>query len=436
MSDDTARALDSVWRDESAKIVATLARATGSFAEAEDLAQEAMAEALTTWPATGIPLKPGAWIVTVAKRRAVDGWRRQQRLGERYAALARELEGPQDPAALPWDPDRIDDDVLRLIFTACHPVLSRDGQIALTLRVVAGLTTEEIGRALLVPRATVQQRIVRAKKTLGLAHVPFEVPPQNEFAARLDSVLEVVYLLFNEGYAATSGPNWMRVDVAREALHLARMIARLLPREPEVFGLLSLLSFQASRFEARTDAAGEPILLPDQDRNHWDPELIRAGREALIRADTLGQNTSRGPYVLQAAIAEQHATAVTSDATDWDSIVVLYEALSRVRPSPVVDLNRAVAVAFATGPATALAIVDSLVDDGRLAGYAPLAAVRGDLLLRLGRLPEARAELTAAAELTQNLRERALLLAKAAKAEGDTDTDTDHPDPREERRQP
>lgn len=404
---DIRRTVDAVWRIDGGRVVATLARYTGDLGEAEDLAQEAVAEALESWAASGVPQNPGAWLTSVAKRRAIDGWRRREKLTERYRLLANELDEARDDD---WQP--IPDDMLRLVFTACHPVLAREAQLALTLRVVGGLTTEEIARLFLVPVATIQQRIVRAKKTLTAASVPFELPDPQEWAARTGTVLGVVYLMFTEGYAATSGDRWMRPELAEEALRLARMLARLLPREPEAHGLAALLELQASRFAARTDRSGAPVLLTDQDRGRWDRAQIIRGREALARCDALGRG--RGPYALQAAIAECHAIAPSVEATDWEQIVVLYEALGRIAPSPVVELNRAVAVAMATGPATALTIVDKLASDGALRGSYLLPSVRGELLARLGRTTEARSELTTAAGLAANERERAVLLAKAA----------------------
>ncbi|WP_173921392.1 RNA polymerase sigma factor [Agromyces sp. Marseille-P2726] len=412
-ADRARRALGAVWRIESARIIATLTRFVGDVGQAEDLAQEAMLEALRQWPSEGVPNNPGAWLTTVAKRRAIDGWRRRERLDERYAAMARDLE-QQDGAASGqfWDPDTIDDDILRLIFVSCHPVLSREAQIALTLRIVGGLTTEEIARAFLVPVATVQQRIVRAKKTLAAANVPFAVPDPEQYAERLGSVLSVLYLIFNEGYLPAAGEEWTRPDVSAEALRLARMVAGLMPREPEAQSLVALMEFQASRFRARVAHDGTPVPLDQQDRSRWDRAQIERGRAALARADRLGRG--RASYGLQAAIAECHAVAASTDETDWARIVVLYEALGRLAPSPVVELNRAVAVAMSTGPASALRIVDDLERSGRLAGYPGLPAVRAELLSRLGRSNEARGEFEAAARLTGNERERAALLAKAA----------------------
>jgi len=404
---DIQRTVDAVWRIESARIVATLAKVTGDVGLAEDLAQEALVDALTQWPQSGVPQNAGAWLTAVAKRKAIDGWRRRQRLDERYRAIAHDLSETTEDE---WQP--IDDDVVRLVFTACHPVLSRESQVALTLRVVAGLTTEQIARLLLVPVATVQQRIVRAKKTLAAAHVPFETPDPSEWMSRLSAVLGVVYLVFTEGYAATSGDRWIRTELAHEALRLGRILAELLPREPEVHGLVALMELQASRFGARVDRDGAPILLTDQDRSRWDRAQIERGRAALRRVDELGRG--RGSYALQASIAECHAIAPSVDETDWDRIVVLYEALGRIAPSAVVELNRAVAVSMATGPANALRTVDHLASEGALRGSHLLPSVRGELLARLGRVDEARSELIAAAGLAGNERESAVLRAKAA----------------------
>ncbi|MEV1129063.1 RNA polymerase sigma factor [Agromyces sp. NPDC049794] len=416
-ADRARRAIAAVWRIESARIVATLTRFTGDVGQAEDLAQEAMLEALRQWPVEGVPNSPGAWLTAVAKRRAIDGWRRRERLDERYAAMAHDLEQQGGEASGDFfDPDTIDDDVLRLVFVACHPVLSREAQIALTLRIVGGLSSEEIARAFLVPVATVQQRIVRAKKTLAAAKVPFAVPEPQDYAERLGSVLSVIYLVFNEGYLPAAGTEWVRPDVSAEALRLARMVANLMPREPEAWSLVALMEFQASRFAARVARDGTPIPLDEQDRSRWDRAQIERGRIALARADRLGRG--RASYGLQAAIAECHAVAPTAAETDWARIVVLYEALGRLAPSPVVELNRAVAVAMSTGPASALRVVDDLERSGRLAGYPGLPAVRGELLARLGRTLEARGELETAARLTGNERERAALLAKAASLRG------------------
>ncbi|KQZ23020.1 MULTISPECIES: RNA polymerase sigma factor [Microbacterium] len=410
------RAVAAVWRIESAKIVATLTRMVGDFGLAEDLAQEALLDALRQWPVEGVPRNGAAWLTAVARRKAVDGWRRRERLDERMAVLAHDLEREQHAAtdAPPWDPDAVDDDVLRLIFISCHPVLSREAQVALTLRVVGGLSSEEIARAFLVPTATVQQRIVRAKKTLAAAHVPFEMPPREQHAERLGAVLGVLYLVFNEGHSASSGPDWMRPELSAEAIRLTRVLAALMPRERDPLSLLALMELTAARFAARVDANGDPVLLADQDRRRWDRGRIARGRDALARADARG--TGRGAYGLQAAIAECHAVAASVQETDWDRIVVLYEALGRIAPSPVVELNRAAAVAMAVGPASALQIVDALAASGALAGYHLLPATRAELLLRLGRRDEARGEFAVAAALAGNERERALLAAKAVES--------------------
>ena len=407
------RAVAAVWRIESAKIVATLTRVVGDFGLAEDLAQEALLDALQQWPVDGVPRNGAAWLTAVAKRKAIDGWRRRERLDDRMAVLAHDLEREQAEAANvpPWDPDAVDDDVLRLIFISCHPVLSREAQVALTLRVVGGLSSEEIARAFLVPPATVQQRIVRAKKTLAAANVPFEMPPREEHTARLGAILGVLYLIFNEGYAASTGPDWMRPELSLEAIRLARVLAALMPRERDAHSLIALMELTAARFPARVDAHGDPVLLADQDRRRWDRGRIARGRAALGAADAIG--AGRGPYGLQAAIAECHAVAASIDETDWDRIVVLYEALGRIAPSPVVELNRAAAVAMATGPASALQIIDRLASSGALAGYHLLPATRAELLLRLRRDDEARSEFAVAASLAGNDRERALLQAKA-----------------------
>lgn len=410
------RRVDAVWRIEGARIVATLVRVTGDVGLAEDVAQQAVVEALEDWPENGVPRNPGAWLTSVAKRRAIDGWRRRERLDERYAAIAHDLsaETERSDHGETWDP--IEDDVLRLVFIACHPVLSRESQVALTLRVVGGLTTEEIARMLLVPVATVQARITRAKKTLAAAAVPFEVPDPSAWPERLTGVLSVMYLVFTEGYAATSGDRWVRVELANEAIRLGRVLAALMPREPDVQALLALMELQASRFGARTAADGSPVLLADQDRAKWDHAQIARGRAALSRADALGRDRARGrgAYALQAAIAECHAVAPSVAETDWERIVILYEALGRIAPSAVVELNRAVAVSMATGPASALRIVDGLASEGVLRGSHLLPSVRGELLARLGRTREARSELLIAAGLAANERERAVLEAKAA----------------------
>ncbi|PCK28259.1 MULTISPECIES: RNA polymerase sigma factor [Rhodococcus] len=410
--EETRKAVDAVWRIESAKIVATLTRTVGDLDLAEDLAAQALLEAVEQWPATGVPRNPAAWPTSVAARRAIDGWRRRERLDERYAHFARELENDASHFDdVSWDPDRIDDDVLRLMFIACHPVLNRKAQVALTLRVVGGLTTEEIAKAFLTPTATVQQRIVRAKKALTASKAVFEVPGREEFSSRLSAVLGVLYLVFNEGYAASSGDEWMRAELSAEALRLARILAELVPRESEVHGLVALMELTASRFGARTTSTGEPILLADQDRTRWDRLQISRGLAALERADAVGRG--RGPYGLQAAIAECHARAATFEDTDWKKIVILYEALAQLAPSPVVDLNHAAAVSMAYGPGPALEFVDKLVASGELADYHLLPSVRGELLSQLGRSEEARTELLEAARLAGNERERAVLVAKA-----------------------
>ncbi|PDP88052.1 RNA polymerase subunit sigma-24 [Glycomyces fuscus] len=423
MADPTGReAVAAVWRIDSARIVGALARYTDDFALAEDLGQEALAEALVAWPREGVPRNPAGWLLTVGRRRAIDAFRRRSALDDRYAVLARDLgEGgaasggaPADPVReaedVLWDPDRVDDDVLALMFTSCHPVLSREARVALTLRVIGGLTSDEIARAFLVPTATVQARITRAKKTLGAARVPFEVPPAEERAARLGSVLNVVYVIFTEGSSASSGGDLLRPDLAGEAQRLARVLARLVPDQPEVHGLLALLELTAARFPARTGADGRPVLLEHQDRRRWDRAAIRRGRAALARAGKAGRGL--GAYGLQAAIAECHALAPSVEETDWERIVLLYEALGRLAPSPVVDLNRAVAVSMARGPAAALRIVDGLAAAGALPDSHLLPSVRGELLVRLGRTGEARTELELAVRRCGNERERSVLERK------------------------
>jgi RNA polymerase sigma factor (sigma-70 family) len=425
MGDHTGReAVAAVWRIESARIVGALARYTGDFALAEDLAQEALAEALVTWPRDGEPRNPAAWLLTVGRRRAIDAFRRRSALDERYTALARDLgEGgavsggaPADPARdaedVLWDPDRIDDDLLALMFISCHPVLSREARVALTLRVVGGLTSDEIAKAFLVPAATVQARITRAKKTLAAARVPFEVPPAEQRTERLGSVLSVVYLIFTEGSSASSGADLIRLDLAGGALRLARVLTRLMPEAPETHGLLALLELTTARFPARTGPDGEPVLLEHQDRRRWDRAAIRRGRAALARAEQVGRGL--GAYGLQAAIAECHAVALSVEATNWERIVLIYEALGRLAPSPVVDLNRAVAVSMARGPAAALPIVDELAAASALSHWHLLPSVRGELLVRLGRTKEARTELERAIGLCGNQRERAVLERKLA----------------------
>jgi RNA polymerase sigma factor (sigma-70 family) len=400
---------------ESARIIAGTARIVGDVGLAEELAQDAFVAALERWPKSGIPDNPGAWLTTVAKRRAIDQLRRRTRLARKQEQLGRQLEveaegsAPDLAAALDTP---IGDDLLRLMFTACHPVLPTEGRVALTLRLLGGLTTEEIARAFLTSTPTIAQRIVRAKRTLAEAHVPFEVPQGADLAARLSSVLEVIYLIFNEGYAATSGDDWLRPALCEDALRLGRILAELAPQEPEVHGLVALMEIQASRLGARVGPGGEPILLLDQDRARWDPLLIRRGLAALERAGALGG--ALGPYALQAAIAACHARARTVAETDWERIVALYDALAQLTPSPVVELNRAVAVAMAFGPAAGLQLVDRLASEPALQGYHLLPSVRGGLLAKLGRLEEARAEFERAAALTRNAPERALLLRRAA----------------------
>ncbi|MFF3558128.1 RNA polymerase sigma factor [Streptomyces tsukubensis] len=430
MADPTGRdAVAAVWRIESARITGALARWTGDFALAEDLAQEALAEALVTWPRDGVPRHPAGWLLTVGRRRAIDAFRRRRALDERYAALAHQLgEGgaatggdPADGHAtggdVLWDPDRVDDYVLALMFVSCHPVLSREAGVALTLRVVGGLTSDEIARAFLVPTATVQARITRAKKTLRASGVPFAVPPAEERRERLGPVLNVLYLIFTEGSSASAGGAVLRLDLASEAQRLARVLSRLVPDEPEVHGLLALLELTAARFPARVGPDGEPVLLERQDRRRWDRSAIRRGRAALARAARSGRGL--GFYGLQAAIAECHAVAPSVEATDWERIVLLYEALGSLAPSPVVDLNRAVALSMARGPAEALAVVDGLVAEGSLAHSRLLPAVRGELLTRLGRLAEARGELERAVALCGNERERTVLERKLADLDKD-----------------
>lgn len=408
------RAVVAVWRIESVRIVATLTRYTGDFALAEDLAQDALADALVQWPTQGAPRNGAAWLTSVAKRKAIDHWRRRERFAERVAAMGLDLERAQDEAAdaVPWDPEEIDDDVLRLVFTACHPVLSQQARVALTLRVVGGLETTEIARAFLVPVATIQQRIVRAKQALADAQVPFETPPRVERQQRLGAVLGVLYLIFTGGHAATAGDDWMRPDLSREAIRLARILAALQPEEPEVHGLLALMELTAARFPARVDEHGEPVLLADQDRRRWDRGAIRRGQAALRRAEGFGRGL--GPYALQAAIAECHATASDIDSTDWARIVAAYEGLELIAPSPVVTLNRAVAVSMAEGADAALAIVEELAGEKALATGHLLPSVRGVLLRRLGRDDEAREAFALAAQRAQNSQERAVLLARAA----------------------
>jgi RNA polymerase sigma-70 factor, ECF subfamily len=414
-SAETHGVIEAVWRIESATLIATLTRMVGDVGQAEDLAQDALVTALERWPESGIPENPGAWLTTTAKRRAIDLLRRRERLDRTHEALGRESDADQpDPeeALETHLDDDVGDDLLRLMFTACHPVLSPDARVAMTLRLLGGLTAPEIARAFLAPEPTIAQRIVRAKRTLTEAHVPFEVPRGPDLAPRLASVLEVIYLVFNEGYAATAGDDWMRPALSEDALRLGRILADLAPREPEVHGLVSLMEIQDSRRRARVGPTGEPILLLDQDRARWDYRSIGRGLAALDRAAALGG--ALGPYALQAAIAACHARARTAAETDWPRIAALYDALAQLAPSPVVQLNRAVALGMAFGPAPALELVDRLQSEPSLQAYHLLPTVRADLLAKLGRLDEARTELARAAALTRNTRERDLLLARAA----------------------
>ena len=415
MTTETHRAIEAVWRIESAKVIASLTRLTGDVGLAEDLAQDALVAALEQWPESGVPNNPGAWLMAAAKRRGIDQLRRRSLLDRKHEQLGHELESQQEQAVTALDEsldDDVGDDLLRLVFMSCHPVLSTEAQTALTLRLLGGLTTEEIARAFLTSEPTIQQRIVRAKRSLADAAVPFEVPRGTELTARLSSVLAVIYLIFNEGYAATAGEDWVRPALCEEALRLGRILAELMPNEAEVHGLVALMEIQASRLRARVGPSGEPVLLLDQDRGRWDRLLIGRGLAALDRAESLAQ--SRGPYTIQAAIAACHARARTADATDWTRIAALYEELARRTPSPIVELNRAVAVSMAFGPAAGIAIVDTLTTEPSLRGYHLLPSVRGDLLAKLGRHDEARTEFERAAALTRNVRERALLLERAA----------------------
>src|SRR5437773_3009391 len=408
-----ADAIDAVWRIESARLIAGLARLVGDIGVAEDLAQDALVAALEQWPESGVPDNPGAWLMATAKHRAIDHLRRGKMQDRKHEHLGRELDerqvSPESALAAAID-DHVGDDLLSLIFTACHPVLTTEARVALTLRLLGGLTTDEIARAFLLPKATIRQRIVRAKRTLAAARVPFEVPRGAELTARLESVLEVIYLIFNEGYSATAGEEWVRPALCEDALRLGRILAELAPAEAEVHGLVALMEIQASRIRARVGPGAEPTLLLDHDRGRWDHLLVRRGRGALERAETLGG--AYGPYTLQAAIAACHARARTPEETDWTRIVALYDGLAQLLPSPVVELNRAVALGMAFGPAAGLEVVDSLTTDPALAGYHLLPSVRGDLLAKLGRFEEARAELARAAELTENVRERELLIKK------------------------
>jgi RNA polymerase sigma-70 factor, ECF subfamily len=416
---DTHQAIDAVWRIESARLIAGLARIVRDVGLAEELAQDALVIALEKWPESGVPDNPGAWLMATAKNRALDRLRRGKVMERKHEELGRELEARQAMAVADFEAavdDDIGDDLLRLMFTACHPVLSMEARVALTLRLLGGLTTEEIARAFLAPEATIAQRIVRAKRTLAEARVPFEVPRGEELAARLASVLGVIYLVFNEGYAATAGDDWMRPGLCEDALRLGRILAELAPDEPEVHGLVALMEIQASRARARVGPSGEPVLLLDQDRTRWDHLLVHRGLTALARAEALGGTL--GPYALQAAIAACHARARTAAETDWLRIAALYDALAQLTPSPIVDLNRAVAVGMAFGPAAGLELVDALVAEPSLRAYHLLPAVHGDLLAKLGRLAEARTQFERAAALTRNARERELLLARAAAAKG------------------
>jgi RNA polymerase sigma factor (sigma-70 family) len=416
VTDDARGAIEAVWRIESPRLIARLARVVGDVGLAEELAQDAFVAALEQWPGSGVPDRPGAWLMGTARHRALDLVRRRHRLDRKHQLLGRHLEAEQEAEMPDFEAaidDDIGDDLLRLVFTACHPVLSTDARVALTLRLVGGLTTEEIARAFLVPVPTMAQRIVRAKRTLAEARVPFEVPAGPDLAARLGSVLEVVYLVFNEGYSATAGEDWVRPELCADALRLGRVLAGLAPREPEVHGLVALMEIQASRLRARVGPGGEPVLLLDQDRGRWDQLLIRRGLAALRRAEALGGGL--GPYALQAAIAACHARAGSAGQTDWARIAALYDALAELAPSPVVELNRAVAVAMAFGPAAGLELVDSLVGERALEGYHLLPSVRGDFLAKLGRAAEARAEFERAAALTGNQSQRRLLLERAAR---------------------
>jgi len=415
----THRAIDAVWRIESARIIAALARIVRDVGLAEELAQDALVAALEQWPGSGLPDNPGAWLMATAKHRALDHFRRNKLLERKHEELGRELNSQQESAVANFEAEfdaaneqNFGDDLLRLLFISCHPVLSTEARVALTLRLLGGLTTQEIARAFLVPEPTIAQRIVRAKRTLAEARVPFEVPRGPDLAARLSSVLEVLYLIFNEGYSATAGEDWMRPALIEDALRLGRILAGLAPEEPEVHGLVALMEIQASRTHARTNLAGEPILLADQDRTRWDHALIRHGLAELARAERL--NGARSPYALQAAIAACHARANTAEQTDWPRIATLYATLAQLTPGPIIELNRAVAVSMAFGPQAGLDIVDSLTSDPALKSYHLLPAVRADLLRKVGRLSEAQSEFARAAALAQNSRERTLLLTRAA----------------------
>src|SRR5271155_519882 len=421
---DAHAAIDAVWRIESPRLIAGLTRITRDVGAAEDLAHDALVAALEQWPREGVPANPGAWLMAAAKHRAIDLVRRRSLLERKHGELGRDLEEQQEksvPDYISALDDDIGDDLLRLIFTSCHPVLGADAQLALTLRLIGGLTTSEIARAFLVPEPSIAQRIVRAKRTLADAHVPFEIPRGAELSERLANVLQVIYLIFNEGYSATAGDDWHRPALCEDALRLGRILAELAPQEPEVHGLVAMMEIQASRARARVNANGEPILLLEQNRALWDQLLIHRGLAALARSEELSRALgSIGTYTLQAAIAACHARALTADATDWPRIAALYTALAQIAPSPIVELNRAVAVGLAAGPAAGLAILDAIADNPALKNYHLLPSVRADLLRKLGRLDEARAEFQLAASLTQNSRERDFLLARAASCASDT----------------
>ena len=411
---DAHRAIEAVWKIESARLIAGLTRVVGDVGLAEDLAQDALVAAFEQWPKSGVPKNPGAWLMGTAKHRAIDSLRRDKMLDRKHQEVTHDLEAQQERAVPDLDAsldDNVGDDLLRLVFISCHPVLSTEARVALTLRLLGGLTTDEISRAFLVPESTIAQRIVRAKRTLADAHVPFEVPRGDEFTARLGSVLQVIYLVFNEGYSATAGDDWMRPGLCEDALRLGRILVGLVPNESEAHGLVALMEIQASRARARVGPSGQPVLLLDQDRARWDRLLIGRGLAALDRAEKLGG--ALGPYALQAAIAACHARALTADATDWRRIASLYLALAQVAPSPIVELNRAVAVAMAFGPAAGLELVDALGSEPALKNYHLLPSVRGDLLSKLGRSEEARAEFERAAAMTRNAREKDLLISRA-----------------------
>jgi RNA polymerase sigma factor (sigma-70 family) len=415
---DTHKAIEAVWRIESARLIAGLTRIVRDVGVAEELAQDALIIALEKWPESGVPDNPGAWLMATAKHRAIDYFRRNKLLERKHEELGRELKSQQESAMANYESDNLDDeigdDLLRLVFISCHPVLSTEARVALTLRLLGGLTTTEIARAYVVPEPTIAQRIVRAKRTLSEARVPFEIPRGEDLKARLASVLEVVYLIFNEGYSATAGEDWMRPALCEESLRLGRILAGLVPNEAEVHGLVALMEIQASRMHARTNAKGEPILLLDQDRSRWDRVLIRHGLGELKLAETLG---ALGPYALQAAIAACHARANSGDDTDWGRIAALYDALAQLMPSPIVELNRAVAFSMAFGPAAGLELIDQVVASGTLKNYHLLPSVRGDFLFKLGRFAEAQEEFLRAASMTKNARERDLLLSRAQKCD-------------------